>query len=174
MLCKSAPRVLPVQAVREAEHDAGELAQARLRQEQRIALATPFYDAARRSSSDDVESGQKARAAPIDYLSPFLPLNWHPDEDEPLSEEQAAAAREACMQVRCPCWRLCWTSPCIPIYLQFGRQKGPIICCMMRACPMNGDDVPFQSLRDRLAVRAGILRARRAEEAAELAKREVG
>ena len=88
------------QAVRESEHDVSELASARLRQEQRIVLATPFYDAARRSASDDAEGGLNARTAPADYLSPFLPPGWNPDEDEPLSEEQVCAARMACMQVR--------------------------------------------------------------------------
>ena len=89
----------PDQAVREAEHDASELASARLRQEQRIILATPFYDTARRSASDDADGSLSARAAPADYLTPFLPPGWSPDEDEPLSDEQASAARMACMQV---------------------------------------------------------------------------
>ena len=37
--------------------------------------------------------------AAADYLTPFLPPGWQPD-DEPLSNQEVAASREACLQVR--------------------------------------------------------------------------
>ena len=130
-------------------------------------------------------------SAAADYLTPFLPPGWQPD-DEPLTSQQVAASREACLQVQrdrsmLPAILfigLFATAPrpgCCPQHVRSeGAVRPPLHVQAALDLPSDvlhrGDArvaAAVQSLQERLEARAAILKARHAESEADVAKREV-